>query len=391
MARVFISYRRNDSQHQADRLYEALTRVLPKADVFIDIDNIPAGVDFAKHISTYISKSDIMLVLIGPAWLAPAAATGTPRILEPGDYVRLEIASALRANLMVVPVLLDGAAMPAAEALPDDLRALTGRNAVSIARPTFERDVEALVQRLGLRRPGARLAPWLGAAAVALIALGLVWFGANQTPPSSSVDAPATEAPAVSASPQPPTVAANAAPTAPATIPLDAPLKPTAAPPQNLPAPAQPARAENCAECPPLQQRATLNGRPVVASAPITFADLAPFCAAAPCGEDAARRDPSDRVTSVTWSFANQYALWLSTKSGRRVRLASKDELSALQQSAQLSGAYSDWSSTCQTPESAKCAAYYVVGRDAKGADTLDWHSPNARGATLGLRVVADE
>ena len=63
MPKIFISYRREDSQHQADRLHAALRRHVanPKRDIFIDIDNIPVGVDFVKHLDAKVAECDVLL------------------------------------------------------------------------------------------------------------------------------------------------------------------------------------------------------------------------------------------------------------------------------------------------------------------------------------------
>jgi len=110
VTKIFISYRREDSQHQADRLHAALSRKIPKRNIFIDVDNIPVGVDFVQHLDQQVGQCEVLLALIGPDWLeAKNPETGARRLDDPKDFVRIEIASALKRGIPVAPVLLDGA------------------------------------------------------------------------------------------------------------------------------------------------------------------------------------------------------------------------------------------------------------------------------------------
>jgi outer membrane protein OmpA-like peptidoglycan-associated protein len=155
MSKVFISYRREDSQHQADRLHAALKSYVPdpEQDIFIDVDNIPLGVDFSAHLESKVAQCDVLLALIGSDWLSICdAKTGARRLDDPQDFVRVEIASALKRGVAVVPVLLDGAAFPVVQDLPDDLKPLARRNGVELRRLTFDADVERLTRGLGMER-----------------------------------------------------------------------------------------------------------------------------------------------------------------------------------------------------------------------------------------------
>lgn len=170
MAKIFISYRREDAQYQADRLHRGIQAMLADPEnVFIDIDHIPFGVNYVEHIETSISKCDICLVVIGNHWLGMLdAETGGRRLDSPEDPVRMEIASALRQGKVVVPVLLDGVPVPSPDDLPEDLRELTIRNGMPVGRRTFEADVTRLVEGLGLpdselsKRGRARIAASTG-------------------------------------------------------------------------------------------------------------------------------------------------------------------------------------------------------------------------------------
>jgi hypothetical protein len=147
--RVFMCYRRGDSQAEANGLYDGLSHRLPDARLFMDIDSIPVGVDFEEHIRREITVCDVVLVVIGPHWLDVRPGTGTRRIDEPDDYVRLEIESALAApRATVIPVLVDGAQMPAGGELPPSIAGLARINAVDIDARRWKADLESLSRRL---------------------------------------------------------------------------------------------------------------------------------------------------------------------------------------------------------------------------------------------------
>lgn len=153
MTKIFISYRRDDSQHQADRLHAALKPYVSDArnNIFIDVDNIPIGIDFVEHLDRQVAQCDVLLALIGPGWLEARIAPGAPRRLDAAsDFVRIEIASALKRGIPVVPVLLDGAPMPLESNLPEDLQALVRRNGRELKRLSFDSDVRRIAMGLGL-------------------------------------------------------------------------------------------------------------------------------------------------------------------------------------------------------------------------------------------------
>lgn len=105
---VFISYRRGDSAGHTGRLYDGLSAALGDAAVFMDIDAIDPGVDFAQRIRQALTICRVALVVIGPRWISAAAPDGARRLDDPEDYLRMEIAAALRRDdVVVVPVLVD--------------------------------------------------------------------------------------------------------------------------------------------------------------------------------------------------------------------------------------------------------------------------------------------
>jgi len=123
--RVFVSYRRADTQSHDNGLSDGLRRRLPGSRVFMDLDDIPIGVDFVEHIRGEIRQCHVVLVLIGQDWLNSHVEANARRLDDPADFVRLEIESSLtHPNVVVVPVLVEGARMPAAAQLPAPLSKL---------------------------------------------------------------------------------------------------------------------------------------------------------------------------------------------------------------------------------------------------------------------------
>jgi hypothetical protein len=144
--KIFVSYRREDSPYVAGRVYESLVNRFGADSVFRDVDSFPLGVDFRKSIDHAVSDATIVLVIVGREWLGAGLATQR-RIDNSTDFVRIEIAAALRRGIPVVPLLVDGATMPAAETLPEEIRDFAYRNAVPIRPdPDFGNDVDRLVR-----------------------------------------------------------------------------------------------------------------------------------------------------------------------------------------------------------------------------------------------------
>lgn len=154
--KIFISYRRSDSDTQARLLKKCVEKYLSPRDVFMDVHSIPDGVEFADFIAVRIARCDAMFVLIGPQWLDAQDANGR-RLDQPGDFVRNEIAAGLkRGGLKVIPLILDGATVPPASALPSDIAGLPSRNAHKVRSESFESDVEILLKDMGLKTHSSR-------------------------------------------------------------------------------------------------------------------------------------------------------------------------------------------------------------------------------------------
>ncbi len=150
MSGIFISYRRGDAEGQARALSIELTNYVSEGSVFMDVDSIALGRDFRQSLHESLESCDALLALIGPGWLDSKDAAGRRRLDDPADFVRQEIAAALKRNIPVTPVLLQGTPMPALERLPDDLKDLAFRNGFELSHSRWRSDVRELVQRLGL-------------------------------------------------------------------------------------------------------------------------------------------------------------------------------------------------------------------------------------------------
>jgi len=154
---VFISYRREDTAGFAGRIYDHLTTSLGHENVFLDVDNIPPGLDFVEVLSERVGKCDALVAVIGKDWVSSADKGNRRRIDDPHDLVRIEIEAARERNVRVIPVLLEGAAMPRPEDLPESLKKLSRRQAIEISHARFDADVDRLTRALSqleeLRQP----------------------------------------------------------------------------------------------------------------------------------------------------------------------------------------------------------------------------------------------
>ena len=145
---VFISYRRHEASHLAGRLYDRLAARFGDNQVFMDVDTIALGVDFAKVITQAVSTCEILLAVIGPGWLTAADEDGRRRLDDPDDLVRLEIAAALERDIRVIPILVEGAQMPRRQELPDDLASLARRNGLILRHESFRSDADRLIRAI---------------------------------------------------------------------------------------------------------------------------------------------------------------------------------------------------------------------------------------------------
>jgi TIR domain-containing protein len=141
---IFISYRRDDSAGFAGRLYDRLASRYGTDRIFMDIDTIRPGHDFAADIAQALSGSAACIVLMGRRWESITLPAGGRRLDDPTDFVRLEVAAAIRRGITVIPVLVEGASPPSAATLPEELRALAGRQAIELSSERWSYDVGRL-------------------------------------------------------------------------------------------------------------------------------------------------------------------------------------------------------------------------------------------------------
>jgi formylglycine-generating enzyme required for sulfatase activity len=147
-AKVFISYRRDDSAGQAGRVHDRLAQEFGRDLLFMDVDAIPLGADFIKVLREEVAQCDVLLAIIGPNWLNVRDEEGNRRLDNENDFVRNEIATALQRDIPVIPILLDGAKIPRPEQLPKDLVALTARNGLDVRHASFHIDIDKLISGL---------------------------------------------------------------------------------------------------------------------------------------------------------------------------------------------------------------------------------------------------
>ena len=145
---VFICYRREDSAGFARLIYDRLAQRLQRDNVFFNVDNIEPGVDFFEILSERVGKCDALVAVIGKSWISAADKDNRRRLDDPDDFVRIEIEAALERGVRVIPVLIDGAAMPRASDLPDSLKKLVRRQYVEVSHSRFNSNVERLTRTL---------------------------------------------------------------------------------------------------------------------------------------------------------------------------------------------------------------------------------------------------
>ncbi len=194
MPGIFISYRRDDQAGFAGRLADALVSTFGADNVFRDIEDIHPGEDFVVAIEQQLAAVDVMLVVIGPAWLT-VSRNGMRRLDEPDDFVRREIEAGLKSGKAVLPVLVGGAAMSAEKDLPPAMAALARRQSFILSDVGWTSDVARLVETIkpffpASRRPAQRSRLLWGLAALAVIVLLAVGLTGNWPERSSAGPTP---------------------------------------------------------------------------------------------------------------------------------------------------------------------------------------------------------
>lgn len=195
MARIFLSYRRDDSAGFAGRLADAMESEFGAGSVFRDVDDIRPGEDFIHAIETHLQQVGVVLVMIGPRWLG-AGADGQRRLDHADDFVRQEIQAALESGKPLIPLLVGGASMPAEADLPAAIAGLSRRQAVVLSDSNWRGDMERLVASLSTLLPDEAVTDhtrrWMLGLAVAVVGLAaMAWaIQAWRSPPTDVPSVP---------------------------------------------------------------------------------------------------------------------------------------------------------------------------------------------------------
>jgi uncharacterized membrane protein HdeD (DUF308 family) len=160
MATIILSYRREDTELMVGRICDRLRDHYGRDSVMMDIDSIPYGLDFRKHIREALKRCDLMIAIIGPHWAA-LNEQGQSRLIDETDWIRIEIEAALAKDVPVIPVLVNGAPMPKPRELPETMQDLAFRQAAPLdMRRDFHTHMDRLIgvmDELLKLRPGAEL------------------------------------------------------------------------------------------------------------------------------------------------------------------------------------------------------------------------------------------
>jgi hypothetical protein len=142
---VFLSYRRDDAGPYARSLQLQLSQRIPDARIFMDLDSIEPGLDFAEVIEAAVNSSAVLVALIGRQWLTLTGEDGARRLDNPDDYVRFEVTTALEHGVRVIPVLIDGASALRRQDLPEELHKLARLNAAKLSWDRYQDDADRLL------------------------------------------------------------------------------------------------------------------------------------------------------------------------------------------------------------------------------------------------------
>jgi hypothetical protein len=144
MAKIFISYRRDDSRNVADRIFDRLKKNYKAGEVFKDVSSIPVGENFVDVINNRISSAEVVLVVIGREW-ADTFAKRSGQV----DFVKQEIASALQARKKVIPVFVEDVQAVPMAILPDEIKSIAQIHGIEVRPdPDFDNDIARLIQAI---------------------------------------------------------------------------------------------------------------------------------------------------------------------------------------------------------------------------------------------------
>ena len=148
MPQVLLSFRRSDSIGITARIFDRLTAHYGSDSVFRDLDSVPPGLDFRSHVKEVVRNSNLMLVVVGPEWLA-TRSDGSSALDNENDPIRIELETAYQSRLQVIPILVEGAIMPRAHDLPDSIKNFSYHNAMAISSDLdFDYHIERLIRTI---------------------------------------------------------------------------------------------------------------------------------------------------------------------------------------------------------------------------------------------------
>jgi hypothetical protein len=159
-SKIFISYRRVDTGQAVRSLSAILKQAFGPEAVFVDTETVRAGSQWPEQIDQALQASDILLVTLGPKWLRIADEYGRRRLDHDDDWVQNEIASAIKRNINIFPLLIGGAKRPVVAGLPPRLARFANYPSFDLRDEQWEHDVAALIDRLadiGCRRVAASI------------------------------------------------------------------------------------------------------------------------------------------------------------------------------------------------------------------------------------------
>src|SRR5262249_10280702 len=153
LPKIFINYRRDDATEYAIALKETLAGRFGGGSVFMDVASIEPGEDYRDRIERSLQQVHFALVLMGKHWCDITDERGRRRLDAPDDLLRFEIAAALRLEKKVIPILLGGAELPEAEALPPEIKPMLERHALAMRSESWEADKKELFDVLDPLKP----------------------------------------------------------------------------------------------------------------------------------------------------------------------------------------------------------------------------------------------
>jgi hypothetical protein len=142
---IFLSYRREDAAPHARLLQIQLRERFPDSRVFMDLDSIETGLDFAEVIEQAVDSCAVLVALIGPQWATLTDKEGDRRLDNPEDFVRFEVQAALERGVRVIPVLVNGAKPLRWQELPAGLQRLARLNALELSYGRYQYDADRLL------------------------------------------------------------------------------------------------------------------------------------------------------------------------------------------------------------------------------------------------------